>query len=211
MARPSGMAVQTGGTRRVITCVDSARTSACWRPRHPTLSPLLSWPRLAPQGIVVGNGNGNGNGGGNTTGLHPAAVRWYSSLLLNCRLTASSLGDTVSLGPTLCPLSQRLEWVAGRAAAGGIRRVRRRLLRRLRPVGTKWVTFNEPWVVALLGMGKGKAPIRGMRRGLHFAAGHHILLAHAAAVAAFRALPTSRPWLQLQPRPSVDDWDYQQL
>ena len=44
--------------------------------RHYRLS--LSWPRLVPQGVVGGNGNGSGNG--NVTGLHPAAVRWYSSL-----------------------------------------------------------------------------------------------------------------------------------
>ncbi len=51
-----------------------------------------------------------------------------------------------------------------------------------------WITINEPWVVATLGYGQGVfAPGRISNQALYLA-GHHLLLAHAEAVAIYRTI-----------------------
>lgn len=60
------------------------------------------------------------------------------------------------------------------------------LYEELGDVVKKWITHNEPWVVAYLGYGNGEfAPgIKGFEEYLR--AAHHVLLSHGKSVSAFR-------------------------
>jgi len=51
----------------------------------------------------------------------------------------------------------------------------------------KWITLNEPWVVAHVGYRDGRHAPGHPRRRAAVAANHHLLLAHGRAVAALRA------------------------
>ncbi len=50
----------------------------------------------------------------------------------------------------------------------------------------KWITINEPWVVAILGYGHGVFAPGKISNDLPYVAGHNLLLAHAKAVEAYR-------------------------
>lgn len=49
-----------------------------------------------------------------------------------------------------------------------------------------WITFNEPWVVAILGYGQGVFAPGHISNVEPYLVGHHILLAHAASVKVYR-------------------------
>lgn len=49
-----------------------------------------------------------------------------------------------------------------------------------------WITINEPWVIAVLGYGQGTFAPGRVSNVEPYLAGHHIILAHAEAVAVYR-------------------------
>ena len=49
-----------------------------------------------------------------------------------------------------------------------------------------WITINEPWVVAILGYGQGVFAPGRKSKDESYVVGHHLLLAHAKAVAIYR-------------------------
>ena len=67
----------------------------------------------------------------------------------------------------------------------------------------RWITVNEPWVVAWIGHGEGRhAPGKADGPTGAIKAGHHLLLAHARAVDAVRSLsPKSRVGITLDMSP----------
>lgn len=87
------------------------------------------------------------------------------------------------------------------------------LFRALADRVTDWITINEPWVIAVLGHLEGRhAP--GCRDPAAAArVGHHLLLAHAAAVACYRTLGRGRIGITLNLEPqhpaSLDPADLQ--
>ena len=50
----------------------------------------------------------------------------------------------------------------------------------------RWITLNEPWVVAILGYGLGTFAPGIKSNSDPYLAGHHLLIAHAQAVSCYR-------------------------
>jgi beta-glucosidase len=131
----------------------------------------ISWPRILP------DGRGRPN---------PAGLDFYD------RFVDELLANGIEPFPTLYhwDLPQALEdqggWPAREtveAFAEYVEVVARRLGDRV----SRWITQNEPWVIAWLGYGRGEhAPGRASTADA-IAAAHHVLLAHGRAVEVLRS------------------------
>ncbi|XP_032801046.2 lactase/phlorizin hydrolase isoform X1 [Petromyzon marinus] len=127
----------------------------------------LSWPRLLPDGT--------------DSYVNPAAVQYYSDLIDG--LLSAGIKPQVTLYHWDLPSALQ--------AMGGWRDERlvelfanyaRKCFQLFGSRVQFWITFNEPWIVALLGHGYGSHPpgVADSGRG-QYRAGHTLLLAHAAA------------------------------
>ena len=130
----------------------------------------IAWPRILPEG----------SGRPNAAGLD-----FYD------RLVDELLASGIAPYPTLYhwdlpqALQDRGGWPARETAeafAGYVEHVVARLGDRVR----RWVTHNEPWVVAWLGHGWGRHAPGLSSRPAALAAGHHVLLSHGLALEAIR-------------------------
>jgi beta-glucosidase len=132
----------------------------------------ISWPRVIPAG----------QGAANLPGLD-----FYD------RLVDALLEANIQPFPTLYhwdlpqALHERGSW-GSRDLCGYFADYAALVARRLGDRVRRWATFNEPWVVAFIGYGKGEhAPgLRDDRLALQVA--HHLLVAHGLAAQAMRAI-----------------------
>jgi beta-glucosidase len=130
----------------------------------------IAWPRVVPQG----------RGAVNAAGLD-----YYD------RLVDELLANGIEPFPTLYhwDLPQALEDEGGWPARGTVEAFTEYVeivVARLGDRVSRWITQNEPWVIAWLGYGRGEhAPGRRSDRDA-LAAAHHILLSHGRAVEVIR-------------------------
>jgi beta-glucosidase len=153
----------------------------------------ISWSRVQP------------DGGG---ALNPRGVRFYRQLV------EGLLERGIEPAPTLYhwDLPQALQDRGGWAARDTVERFAeyaRLMAAELGDVVARWVTHNEPWVIAFLGHAEGrKAPgLRDWPTALRVS--HHLLVSHGLAVQALRAgTPAGTPvgiTLNLHPQRPVTD------
>ena len=150
----------------------------------------LSWPRLVPLGDPGANATHS------SSTVNPAGVRFYTTLL--DLLDARGIEPYVTIYHWDLPqalqaslggwLSPALPAVFERYAALCFRLFGHRV--------SRWMTVNEPWSVALGAYYQGTfapGPANGTNATAWapYLAGHHLLLAHARAVQAYRALDGS--------------------
>jgi beta-glucosidase len=131
----------------------------------------IAWPRVQPEG------RGSFNEGG---------FDYYKRLV--DALHAAGLKATATLYHWDLP--QSLEDAGGwpaRDTAERFAEYSRETFRRLGDHVDRWITLNEPWCSAVLGYGEGVHAPGRRDRSAAWAAGHHLLLAHGLAVAAYRA------------------------
>lgn len=131
----------------------------------------IAWPRIQP----TGTGRPNREG-----------VRFYSDLIDT--LLAHDIEPWVTLYHWDLPLALQMErdgwlhpdsveWFAEYAS---------HCFEQFGDRVKRWITFNEPWVVAILGHGQGVFAPGRISREEPYRVGHNILRAHAAAVSAYR-------------------------
>ena len=130
----------------------------------------IAWPRVVPTGRGATN---------------PAGLDFYD------RFVDELLENGIEPVPTLYhwdlpqPLEDRGGWPV-RETAEAFAEYVEVVAERLGDRVTRWITQNEPWVIAWLGYGKGEhAPGRASTADA-IAAAHHILLAHGLAVDVLR-------------------------
>ncbi|HKP10074.1 MAG TPA: GH1 family beta-glucosidase [Gaiella sp.] len=130
----------------------------------------IAWPRVVPEG----------RGAVNAAGLD-----YYD------RLVDELLANGIEPFPTLYhwDLPQALEDEGGWPARGTVEAFTEYVevvVARLGDRVSRWITQNEPWVIAWLGYGRGEhAPGRRSDRDA-LAAAHHVLLSHGRAVEVIR-------------------------
>mmetsp|Transcript_5573 Transcript_5573/g.17142 ORF Transcript_5573/g.17142 Transcript_5573/m.17142 type:complete len:418 (-) Transcript_5573:1446-2699(-) len=142
----------------------------------------ISWPRVMPNGTLQG-------------GVNEAGLRFYDELI--DALLAAGIQPFITLYHWDLPAALQTRALPGwldRAIVPHFVDFATLCFSRWGQKVKRWVTFNEPWTFVVLGYGTGsKAP------GAPFAdisinpytAGHNVLLAHAAAVRAFRRYTAS--------------------
>jgi beta-glucosidase len=131
----------------------------------------IAWPRVQPDGRGPFNDRG---------------FDYYRRLI--DALHAAGLNATATLYHWDLP--QTLEDAGGwpeRDTAGRFAEYARETFRRLGDHVDRWITLNEPWCSAVLGYGEGVHAPGRRDRSAAWAAGHHLLLGHGLAVAAYRA------------------------
>ncbi len=132
----------------------------------------ISWPRVIP--------DGKGK-------INEAGVQFYSDLI--DELLANGIEPWVTLYHWDLPLALQLEndgWLSPDIAEyfeGYARLCFERFGDRVK----NWITLNEPWVVSILGYGQGIFAPGRVSDSEPYLAGHHLLVAHAKAVALFRS------------------------
>jgi beta-glucosidase len=153
----------------------------------------ISWSRVQPAGQGA---------------LNPRGLRFYRQLV------EGLLERGIEPAPTLYhwDLPQALQERGGWAARDTVERFAeyaRLMAAELGDVAARWVTHNEPWVIAFLGHAEGrKAPgVRDWPTALRVA--HHLLVSHGLAIQALRAgTPAGTPLgitLNLHPQRPVTD------
>jgi beta-glucosidase len=131
----------------------------------------LSWPRILP-------------GGSGTP--HPEGLRFYSNLI--DELLQNGIAPWVTLHHWDLPLSLQLEedgWLNPRLAE----RFRDYAAVCFEHFGDRvkhWMTFNEPWVISILGYGQGVFPPGRTSMEEPYRAAHNLLRAHGMAVDVYR-------------------------
>jgi beta-galactosidase len=131
----------------------------------------ISWPRIQPTGYGEPN---------------PEGLRFYSDLI--DELLAHGVEPWVTLYHWDLPLALELEhdgWLNPRMAeffTGYARLCFEHFGDRVR----HWITFNEPWVTAILGYGQGVFAPGRISRTEPYRVAHEILRAHGRAVEAYR-------------------------
>ena len=134
----------------------------------------ISWPRLMPAGRMERGG------------VNAAGVRFYSELI--DALLEHGIEPWVTLYHWDLPLALQMErdgWLHPEIADDF--EVYARLC--FESFGDRvkhWITFNEPWVVAILGYGQGVFAPGRSSTSEPYIAGHHILRSHARAVRCYR-------------------------
>lgn len=131
----------------------------------------ISWPRVLPTGRGTGN---------------PAGIKFYSDLI--DALLEHGIEPWVTLYHWDLPLALQMEndgWLNPQIA-DDFTAYAKLCFSSLGDRVKKWITFNEPWVISLLGHGQGIfAPGRKSTSEPYLAA-HNILRAHAKTVQCFR-------------------------
>jgi beta-glucosidase len=132
----------------------------------------IAWPRVLP----------SGRGAVNSAGLD-----WYEALVDG--LLAADIAPFVTLYHWDLPQALQAEggW-ANRATVDAFLEYVEAVARRLGDRVQHWITFNEPWVAAMVGHFQGRhAPgVRDLATALQVA--HHELVAHGRAVPLLRSL-----------------------
>lgn len=131
----------------------------------------LSWPRLMPQGMGQ---------------VNPAGVDFYNRVI-NALIDAG-IQPWITLYHWDLPLALQLEddgWLGTQlpdyfAAYANV------CFREFGDRVKHWITLNEPWVVAMLGHGKGVFAPGRVSNSEPYLAAHRLLLAHAKAVNVYR-------------------------
>lgn len=138
----------------------------------------LSWSRLLPTGRLKG-------------GINEAGMTFYSTLIDT--LLAAGITPVVTLYHWDLPLALATQWDGWLDTTGQVIQAFTEYatlcFERFGPRVKTWITMNEPWCSAVLGYGSGEhAPGRCCRPETEvYRAGHTLLLAHAHAVACYRA------------------------
>lgn len=131
----------------------------------------IAWPRVMP--------DGKGE-------VNEAGIQFYSDLI--DELLANDIIPWVTLYHWDLPLALQMEedgWL-NPAIAGRFEAYAKLCFERFGDRVKNWITFNEPWVVSILGYGQGVfAPGRTSNSEPYLAA-HHVLISHARAVKCYR-------------------------
>ena len=173
--RPGRSSTATPATSPATATTATRRTSRC-----------CSGSASAPTGSAS-----PGRGSSRTAGAgQPAGLDYYNRLVDGLLEQGHHAGGhPVPLGPAAGAAGQ------GRLGGPGHRRDLRRLRGdRGRSVGDRvhrWITLNEPWVVAHVGYRDGRHAPGVQDPAKAVAANHHLLLAHGRAVTALRATSPS--------------------
>lgn len=132
----------------------------------------IAWSRLIPKGYGE---------------INEAGIAFYSDLI--DELLANGITPWVTLYHWDLPLALQMEkdgWL-NRENIDHFAAYARLCFERFGDRVKNWITFNEAWVVTILGYGQGVfAPGRISNKEPYLAA-HHILLAHAQSVAIYRS------------------------
>jgi beta-glucosidase/6-phospho-beta-glucosidase/beta-galactosidase len=138
----------------------------------------IAWPRLLPNGTLAG-------------GINSEGVQFYHELIDELR--AHGIEPFVTLYHWDLPQALQTKTLRGWLDRAIIPLFRAFAELCFREFGRKvkyWTTFNEAWTFTVLGYGTGSkapgAPFTDIAR-YPYLAGHHVLLAHAEAVEAFRS------------------------
>lgn len=131
----------------------------------------ISWPRVMPTG---------------TGEVNEAGMQFYSDLI--DELLANDITPWVTLYHWDLPLALQMEkdgWL-NREIIGAFTAFARHCFERLGDRVKNWITFNEAWVITILGYGQGVFAPGRISNSEPYLAGHHILLSHAEAVEVYR-------------------------
>lgn len=131
----------------------------------------ISWPRVMP----TGRGEVNEKG-----------IQFYSDLV--DELLANDITPWVTLYHWDLPLALQLEkdgWLNA-SIADDFLAYADLCFDRLGDRVKNWITFNEPWVVSILGYGQGVFAPGRISNSEPYLAGHHILRSHGKTVALYR-------------------------
>ncbi len=135
----------------------------------------ISWPRILPTGRADAR-----------CGVNPEGIRFYNELIDT--LLEHGIEPWVTLYHWDLPLALQCErdgWL-NPAIADDFAAYARICFEAFGDRVKNWITFNEPWVVAILGYGQGVFAPGRFSTSEPYVAGHHILRAHAKAVRCYR-------------------------
>jgi len=135
----------------------------------------ISWPRLMPTGRVDDRGT-----------INPEGIRFYDQLIDT--LLEHGIEPWVTLYHWDLPLALQTErdgWL-NPSIADDFTAYARLCFQSFGDRVKHWITFNEPWVVAILGYGQGVFAPGRTSTSEPYTAGHHILRSHAKAVRCYR-------------------------
>lgn len=136
----------------------------------------ISWPRLMPTGRLDERG-----------AINEAGIRFYNDLI-DC-LLEHGIEPWVTLYHWDLPLALQTErdgWL-NPSIADDFLAYARLCFERFGDRVKHWITFNEPWVVSLLGYGQGLMAPGRISTSEPYTAAHHILRSHAKAVKCYRS------------------------
>ena len=131
----------------------------------------ISWPRIMP----TGKGK-----------VNPKGIQFYSDLI--DELIKNGITPWITLYHWDLPLALQMEedgWL-NPALADYFAEYARVCFRHFGDRVKNWITLNESWVVSILGYGQGNFAPGRISNSEPYLAGHHLLLAHAKAVAVYR-------------------------
>ena len=131
----------------------------------------ISWPRVMPTG---------------TGSVNEAGIQFYSDLI--DELLANGITPWVTLYHWDLPLALQMEkdgWL-NRAIVDDFAAYARLCFERLGDRVKNWITFNEAWVISILGYGQGVFAPGRISNVEPYLVGHHLLLSHAEAVDIYR-------------------------
>mmetsp|Transcript_54709 Transcript_54709/g.116253 ORF Transcript_54709/g.116253 Transcript_54709/m.116253 type:complete len:480 (-) Transcript_54709:342-1781(-) len=136
----------------------------------------LSWPRILPNGFA--------------THVNKKGIAFYNKLIDT--LVACGIQPVVTLYHWDLPLALQVQhdgWLNPKIIVPAFEDYARICFERFGDRVNYWITINEPWCIAWLGYGTGEhAPGRRHSPGHEpYLAAHSLLLAHANAVALYRA------------------------
>ena len=132
----------------------------------------ISWPRILPDGT--------------TKQINQAGLEFYNRLI--DELLANGIEPWVTLYHWDLPLALDMEkdgWL-NKDIATYFANYARVCYKHFGDRVKNWITINEPWVIAMLGYGQGIFAPGRVSNSEPYLAGHHIILAHAKAVAVYR-------------------------
>ena len=132
----------------------------------------ISWPRILPDGT--------------TRHVNQAGIDFYNQLI--DELLANGITPWVTLYHWDLPLALQMEkdgWL-NPAIADDFADYAALCFKHFGDRVKHWITLNEPWVIAILGYGKGIFAPGRESTSEPYLAGHHLILAHAKAVKVYR-------------------------
>ena len=132
----------------------------------------ISWPRILPDGT--------------TKHVNQAGIDFYNQLI--DELLANGITPWVTLYHWDLPLALQMEkdgWL-NPAIADDFADYAALCFKHFGDRVKHWITLNEPWVIAILGYGKGIFAPGRESTSEPYLAGHHLILAHAKAVKVYR-------------------------
>jgi beta-glucosidase len=137
----------------------------------------VAWPRLLPNGTLEG-------------GINEKGLQFYDELI--DALLAAGIQPFLTLYHWDLPSALQTDALPGwldRSIVSHFVNFATLCFRRWGRKVSRWATFNEPWTFVVLGYGTGSKAPGGRWAEMSanpYTAGHNVLLAHAAAVRAFR-------------------------